>query len=142
QREYELLSYRLLRDRILAALDARNAALPVAQRLQFQQAVHFAYRDGAPMLTVGGILVEQARTATLNECGIDELHFYRPDEESFSIELPKLTRREVHYLLREVPENPGDLSTAAQHVGVSVQDARKLANLYRYASLFVEADEV
>ena len=144
--EYALLSYRVLKMRIGDALAARNAGVAQPeQRVEFRQAFHMVYADGARMLTVGGALVAENDSQRWDECGIESLEFVRandnPDDNPYEIEIPRLTRREVHHLLKAVPQTHGDIGEAAEKAGIPIDDARHFATLYRYAPLFVEAED-
>ena len=138
--EYALLSYRVLKMRIGDALSARNAG--VAQReqhVEFRQALHMVYADGARMLTVGGALVAGSDSRLWDECGVESLDFVRGDDIPYRIEVPLLTRREVHHLLKAVPGTDGAIDEAAERAGIPRDDARRFAAFYRYAPLYVEA---
>lgn len=140
--DYALLSYRALRERIDGALDARNAGvLDPARRIQFQQMFHFVYADGAQMLTVGGALVADSDQQRWADCEIGSLEFVRAGEESHKLEVPVLTRREVQHLLGQLPQDHGDLEGAARIAGIPSKDAREFASVYRYAPIFVEAED-
>ena len=144
--EYALLSYRVLKMRIGDALAARNAGVAQPeQRVEFRQAFHMVYADGARMLTVGGALIAESDSQRWDECGIESLDFVRandnPDDNPYEIEIPRLTRREVHHLLKAVPQTHGDIGEAAEKAGIPIDDARHFATLYRYAPLFVEAED-
>lgn len=140
--EYALLSYKMLRERINTAVDDRNAGLrDPERRVGFRQVFHLVYADGAQMLTVGGGLVAETNQQAWDACEIESLEFARKSEEPCRVEVPRLTRREVHRLLQEMPESQGDIVRAATEAGISPKEAREFAAVYRYAPLFVAAED-
>ncbi len=139
--DYALLSYRLLRERIGATVRSRNAGLPNDLHVSFRQMLHMVHSDGAQMLTVGGVLVATADDARWQECGVEDLEFTRAGEEACEIKIPPLTRREVQYLLARMPDAEGTFEDAAVRIGIPERDARQFASIYRYAPLFVEAED-
>ena len=139
--EYALLSYRVLRERIEAALASRNAARPKRLHVEFHQMFHMIYADGAQMLTVGGALIADEHRQQWKDCGIGSLEFTRLGEEPYEIKIPRLTRREVQHLLSQMPDTHGNVEDAATMVGIPASEVRELAAVYRHAPLFVEAED-
>ena len=139
--EYALLSYRVLREGIEESLRSRNAALPDRLRVVFEQVFHMVHTDGPPMLTLGGVLVEDSDRERWEECGTGALEFIRAGEEPCEIKVPPLTRREIQYLLSKMPDSEGTFEEAAAGIGIPRRDARQFASVYRYAPLFVEAED-
>ena len=139
--EYALFSYRVMCSAISDSLRMRNAGRPDDQRLKFRQMLHLVHADNSHMLTVCGVLVRDADERRWEECDIGALEFARVGEEPFEVVVPILTRREVHYLLSKLPTTDDDFEAAATHVGIPGADARKFASIYRFAPLFIEADD-
>ena len=139
--EYALFSYRVLRERIDAALDSRNAARPKKLHVKFHQMFHMIHADGVQMLTFGGVLVAETDRQQLKDCGIGSLEFTRPGEKPYRIKIPRLTRREVLHLLSKMPNTHVDVEDAASKVGIPASEVRELAAVYRHAPLFVEAED-
>lgn len=65
---------------------------------------NFNYRDGARMLTMGGLLYDRGQAGIVNGA-FDGLSFIRPDEEPYLIEIPYLTYREMRYLDTHLPDS-------------------------------------
>lgn len=139
--EYALLSYRVLREHFRAALESRNAARSKGQRVNFHQIFHMVYADGNQMLTIGGALVAEEDLSKWDECQIESLEFVRSNEDPCKIKIPFLTRREAQYLLSAMPDESGELKDVASKVGISDQEAKEFAAVYRYAPQFVEAED-
>lgn len=89
------------------------------------------------MLTVGGVIYEKSKSDMLHRCEFELLDFVRSGEESFSIEVPALTFREIHYLASRLPfEN----DKIPQVPAIPEKDVRRYAQLYRYFPTFAEAE--
>ena len=137
---YRLLSYLALEERVRSVLDSRNGGVPKSERVEFHQMFHMVYADGAPMLTFGGALVDGNSHTDWVECGIESFQFTRSSVEPYDVRIPRLTRREVHYLLSNSPDVSGNLKAAASKAGIPTNDAIDFAATYRHAPLFVEAE--
>ena len=139
--DYALLSYRVIRAAIDQTIGMRNAALPNLRQVEFRQIFHTVHADNAQMVTVGGVLIGLRDRRQWNSCGIESLDFVRSDDTALRVRVPILTRREVHHLLRQMPDELGNLGVAATTVGIPAKDAREFASIYRHAPLFIEADK-
>jgi len=65
---------------------------------------NFLYADGADMITVGGMIVNEADAARLEECELGDLPFLTAAE-PFEIRLPMLTDKEKRELDRFLPRD-------------------------------------
>ena len=73
-------------------------------KVKFHQSIHFEYRDGARMLTIGGFLFrEDEEESRLNKMGIQHLSFYRNSSTAYSIKCPILSLREIQELNSHLP---------------------------------------
>ena len=125
----------IILNEIESALAIRNAILPAEEKYSFRQIVHFHYRDGARMLTVGGILYQLKDLDTLNSCCFDELPFVRQEDSAFGIVVPCLTPNELRYLNATLPVAGGAELEAR---GIPISDIEHYKNLYRYFPAFTE----
>ena len=76
----------------------RNAGMPKGQRIAFEQIFNFEYRDGAPMLTIGWVVIEEGRRGHFLQCEFEELPFVTSGDEPFVIAPPFLTPHEMREL--------------------------------------------
>ncbi len=130
---------RVFRDVIDSAiaeqLSIRNAMLPVEKKIHYQQLFHFRYKDGAQMLTVGGILYHAPEKQVVTACNFDTLPFIRTGREHFGIKAPCLTTKEIRHLNSQLPKS----SSAELRVpGVPVADIKQYAEVYRFFPTFSE----
>jgi hypothetical protein len=127
---------RILDNAILEALSERNGMLPSGSQLHYKQLFNFHYSDGAKMLTVGGLLYDQGQAGKVTGA-FDGLSFIRSGEAPYSIEIPKLTYREMRYLDSHLP---GCSYSDLQSHGIPESDFRKYSETYRHFPTYAETD--
>ena len=128
----------ILNNEIEEALNERNQVLTIDKRVQYQQLFNFHYEDGAKMLTVGGIFYTEESKLKLDECVFHELDFYRPHNESYRINAPLLTFKEIRALNVCLPFDDKDCEQPLPPISES--DKNKYAQLYRYYPTFAETE--
>jgi hypothetical protein len=130
-------SYRILREHIERAVNDRNGAAAGPARLEFHQFLHFQYRDGQRMLTVGGTLVDGADRDRMGKKPFNGLSFVRTKEVPLLVEPPTLTGREVRYLNRLLPRR----RAPSKKPGWLTNDEREsYRQIYRYYPIFAESE--
>ncbi len=102
----------------------------------YEQILNIRYRDGAEMLTVGGLICD--RTHDAKSCGFDSMHFTSSTHEAYDLKVPKLTYRERKALDALLPSDGADLGNAPP--GLSEADIRGYAELYRHAPFYVDVE--
>ena len=122
---------------IATALAARNGVRPPDQKIEYHQVFNFQYRDGAHMLTIGGVFLDRGQRHLFGHCAFDELDFIRFAEEAFTIEVPQLTSRELRLLDSQMPLAE---STQLVHGSMPLVEADRFARIYRYLPNYVTAD--
>ncbi|MGH7962760.1 MAG: O-methyltransferase, partial [Candidatus Binatia bacterium] len=125
----------IIHNEIAEQLSIRNAMLPAQERILYRQLFHFRYKDGAQMLTVGGILYRAAEQQTVATCGFDMLPFIRSGSEHYSIKVPCLTVKEIRHLNSQLPTRS---SIKLRTSGVPDADIQRYAEVYRYFPAFSE----
>lgn len=97
-----------------------------------RQFVHFWYRDGMRMQTIGWVLTTRDIEDAVSGSGIDQLEFSRAGADGFEIDLPPLTRKELQFLNSKLPVGTGK----ALRVDWIHPDAQDMyARLYRWYSM-------
>ena len=130
--------YRAIGDReIRDALSIANGVRQRGRKLGYEQLFNFEYRDGARMVTFGGVFVSEAKRDEMERCSFGRLTFFRGDCESFSIAAPNLTQRETAYLERQLPLAD---ESEVERGSIPEKDARNYIALYRYLPTFVPID--
>src|SRR5579863_6599629 len=120
---------------IAEQLSIRNALLPTSEKLLYQQLFNFRYKDGAQMLTVGGIFYRSSEKAMLQACRFEALPFVRSGPEHCNIKAPCLTAREIRHLNAQLPNRA---SVKLRAPGVPGVDIDRYAEVYRYFPAFGE----
>jgi hypothetical protein len=125
----------IIHNEIAEQLSIRNAILPAEEKILYRQLFHFCYKDGAQMLTVGGILYRATDEPTITACGFDKLPFIRSGVEHYNIKVPCLTTKELRHLNSQLPTIP---SVKLRASGVPDADIQQYAEMYRYFPAFSE----
>lgn len=125
------LNYEYLTQAVSEAVENR------AQRddLEHRQVAHFAYRDGARMLTVAWLLHERSDAEVMDRCGFGRPSFASATAEPFEIEVPRLTYRERLALDRLLPD--GEIGERPE--SIDDVDATAYSLLYRQMPIYVDA---
>lgn len=103
--------------------------------LLYKQLFNFYYKDGAPMLTVGGIFYEEKQTDKVEEM-FRNLDYIRYGNDCFDIIVPNLTYKEVHALDKLLPLNSPVKIRGM--IPLSEEDINNYKNIYRYFPSFSE----
>jgi hypothetical protein len=129
---------RIVLDAMTETCRLRSAALDEERKVAFRQLFDFEYRDGAQMITVGGLLYERRDQARANACGFDGLDFVvesgRPPHE---LRVPSLTHREARYLDRHMPVTKAG---SYRRTGLSMDMVREYERIYRWFPAFAETE--
>ena len=139
---YLEILYQCIIQEIYTAIQKRNGM--EGNKVKFHQSIHFEYRDGARMLTIGGFLFqENEEECLLNKMGIQHLSFYRNSSKAYSIKCPILSLREIQALNSHLPCKAMDKNgffedEELNNFPVTNRDINQYALLYRYFPNFAE----
>lgn len=124
------------------ALATRAPNFAPQDQLRYEPLFHFRYRDGARMLTIGGLFVRGLHEQHMEIADFGSLDFVMRGDQAYSIDVPRLTHRETQYLDRLLPTNDEDnMATRARaEVGIPESEARKYMRLYRYLPSYADVD--
>jgi len=125
-------------DHIRAMLKQRNGGSGRKGELLYRQLFNFQYADGAKMLTVGGLLYDSG-LAGARACRFDP-SFTRDGSDAFTIQVPKLTNREIRYLDSLLPNAVARLSEHPDAQHIPVEDLDDYQEIYRFFPTFSEAE--
>ena len=129
---------RIITNVIQKGLNQRNGVRKVGSRLLWKPILSFEYQDGAKMTTIGGVLIDEGNEPHFMRCNFQALEFVRSNsEESYRIDIPALTYRELRYLDQHLPA--GDLALV-ESLGIPPRDVNQYARIYRYFPNFAEAE--
>ena len=130
------LCRRIIGAEIASTLSGRNGARPPNTHLRYKQLFNFNYRDGARMLTTGGIVYDAGQEHLVNYCGFEQMDFVRDGERPYEIVVPNLTFREMRHVDAQLPSAPGQILDAP----IKADDLEAYKAIYRYFPRFVEAE--
>jgi hypothetical protein len=125
----------IIMNQIAEVLATRNALLAAEERVSFRQVLYFEYKDGAQMMTFGGVLVSECELPLFEACAFDKVDFARLEAEPYGIKVPCLTGREIRHLNAQLPAGA---DTPLIAPGVPEEDIRAYAGMYRYFPEFTE----
>lgn len=129
------VSKKIIDNQIAAQLVVRNALLPADDKIIYKQLFNFHYRDGALMITIGGLFFRAADADLYEACSFEKLHFIRSGDEHYEIRIPCLTAKEIRHLNGQLPIDPASPLSAP---GVPASDLATYAEVYRYFPAFSE----
>lgn len=110
---------------------------PLDKRTAFQ-VCYFKYSDGAPMATIGWIIVSERDLPSLELSRLETLPFYRDRSIAFRIEVPKVTPLEIREMERRLPSPHTDDNLA----WIPIADREQFAKLYRYLPNFAPVEPI
>lgn len=108
-------------------------------KLFYEQLVYFLYRDGAEMITIGGILLnkqDKEKFDMLNLSSSLDFVVLNRTAPPYSLVIPPLTYKEINALLQQLPCT--DI-TQIKLPGLKEEQLRQIAKLYRYYPFYMEA---
>lgn len=129
---------------INSCLTQRNGILSGPDKIEFNQIFNITYKDGAKMLTVGGIINTKKDHKNFDLASFNNLAFYSNNSDSFSIDPPNLTFKELKFLDGNLPSNI-DLKNGAfknrrkNLPNLTNEDIINYSKIYRYFPTFTEA---
>jgi hypothetical protein len=127
------VSHKVILNEIDKVVSERN--LLQSDKFNFKQLFNFHYKDTAEMLTVGGLLCADSDSEKFQSCDFGALDLVRTSSNPYTIDLPKLTLREIRYLDSQLP-NPSKLKSK----GIKADELRKYAKVYRWFPSFAEVE--
>lgn len=143
KKTYLEILYTCVVQQILTAVQKRNGMED--KKMVFRQTAHFEYRDGIRMITIGGFLLEEENAdEQLAKMKIANLPFYRDGKDTFSIQCPVLSIKEIQALNAYLPCKPMDEESQMfekeelNEFPVNNGDINDYASLYRYFPNFAE----
>ncbi|RAU21672.1 hypothetical protein CU669_11885 [Paramagnetospirillum kuznetsovii] len=83
----------------------KSIPVRLGRTVKFIPLYNIYYRDGAPMITVGGMLCDKSDETTLTSLNLDKRFFYIGEEPQLRIEVPHLTPKEKILIDCTVPYN-------------------------------------
>lgn len=137
------ITYQMIKRQIATSLLNRNGKKK--DFVEYRQIFNFSYKDNATILTVGGILFDKSQKEAVRKMGFNKLPFYCDKDESYKIQCPNLTFREIKALDKLLPsvlerKGPRFINDNFNKIPLNVNDIEKYAKVYRYYPTFTDAN--
>lgn len=129
----------ILSTNIHEAIKKRN--FNTKKKVKFKRLLFLTYADGAPMLTIGGIIVDDVLEQRMQESNlIEKYDFLRAEkEEYYKIEIPKFTQKEISHVLKEIPISKEEYEKKADKFhGIEFEEIETFEKIYRYFPFYTE----
>ncbi|MBJ2159879.1 hypothetical protein JC881_29160 [Variovorax sp. IB41] len=126
----------IIQTKIEETLRKFNGVRPAGSRLVYRQLANFHYEDGARMLTVGGVLFEADQEHHFSRCDFQKLPFVAQGADSYLIDPPFLTFKEVRAIDASIPLAEADYG----NLSIPRADVEKYMKVYRYFPNFIESE--
>jgi hypothetical protein len=128
---------RIINNQISQRINERNGGLEEPRQLLYRQLFNFRYADAAKMLSVGGLIYERRQQEIVERCDFERhFDFVRSGDDTYFIETPNLTLREIHHLDSQLPKG----TRKVKGKSIPSEDIEKYAKIYRYFPRFAEAE--
>lgn len=121
-----------------AVSDADAGEPDLAKKRSVHQLCFFKYKDGAPMVTIGWMIVAGADVSSFDACHFDALPFVRAGSTEFRIKIPLVTPLEIHEMERRMP----NLTDATDLDWIPAQERKDFGSVYRYLPHFSVVEQV
>lgn len=133
-----LVIKKLIDSQINKTIDMRNRLGQTF--VEYKQLLFLTYQDGAPMMTIGGILVDNELKDRIENSGLfDKYWFMSYDENVVAIEIPKLTNKEIQLILKNLPLTEEEfLDQEDKFFGIEYEEICKFERIYRYYPYYTE----
>lgn len=114
--------------------------LDSSNTLEYMQLLFLTYKDGAPMMTIGGVLTDKDLKEKILQSAIFRKYvFISQDEDMFTIDIPKLTNKEIQLILKNIPLSEQEfLEREEEFFGITYDEIKKFEKIYRYYPYYTE----
>lgn len=138
------VSFEMIKRQIDTTLITRNLSLQ--SKIKYKQLFNFIYKDNAAILTIGGVIHDETQESVIKKMSFSSLDFVREGDESYKINAPNLTFREIKALDKALPDkdnvefDKGQFKNELlQKIPIIPTDIQSYAKVYRYYPNFAEA---
>lgn len=123
------------------AIDIKNRGVEPSEKFVFKQIFNFNYKDGAEMSTLGFVLHKVSSEASFENCQFQDFDFYRDCSDSYVIDVPMLTSKEVKALVEQMPFKGSDFKKINLPSNVFLlKDIDNFSRIYKYNPIFNDSE--
>lgn len=119
-------------DLLAKAVSDADAGIEQDQKRRVEQVCYFRYRDGAPMCTLGWVVISDRTAAAFAQSNLSALPFYKSGNQPFDIRIPKVTPYEVREMERRLP----DIGQHPELTWIPPGERSAFAAIYRFLPAF------
>ncbi len=135
--------YEMIKRQIDSTLISRNNKN--ANKIFYKQVFNFSYKDNATILTVGGIVFNSTQKLQVDKMAFENLPFFNEGNESYKIQSPNLTFREIKALDKALPDSLEIIedkfkNEKLQNIPLIKDDIINYAKIYCYFPTFSETN--
>lgn len=127
---------RLVSSALINAID--SACRSSGKNLKFKPIFNFFYKDGAPMVTVGGIVVDQAHEEKFDTLNLADKFFFALGADQISIDVPHLTPQEKLKLDGLLTEENNNLDVGDLNFEIDKDSVVNYCRFYKQYPVFSE----
>lgn len=120
-------------------VDKNSKYVEECDKYSAKQIIFFKYRDAAPMLTLGYILIKNSELDKYNRCKFNEIEFFSENEDPYKIDVPNFTYKELQLINSKLPNVTID-NIQKEMPFISMKDLEKYTKIYRYFPNFMETN--
>lgn len=136
-----VLASKLVFDNLIdRSINMRNRAVKEDEKINYEQLYYFSYKDGALMVTIGGIFFSNKETINYKNCNFEHFNFVvspKKTSKPFNIEVPNLTIKEIKELNMLMPQLSKTFDSEKKF-GISKKDFVSFSKIYRYIPAYSE----
>lgn len=134
---------RMILGRIKHNLKLINSGKPKKERLRFVQLLNIVYKDGAPMVSIGGLLLKEKEYSQFKKTGTLKLPFVRIEgQDELNLEMPLLTNQEIDLLNGHLPSSETRFIKRPKIKFIPEDEKKKYLRAYRYFPSYVEVRDL
>jgi len=138
-----MVTYEMINRQIKTSLINRNG--DKKDKILYKQYFNFLYKDNATILTVGGMIYDRSIKTLVEKMDLENLSFVQSGVDSYKIQCPNLTLREIKALDKVLPDElelvRGKFKNKKFHAIPLIQnDIMNYAKIYRYYPNYTEAN--
>lgn len=134
---------RICNNKIQKSIEQRNRGNLLGS-ISCEQLVFFTYKDGANMMTIGWIIADESLQKSIDvERKNNRLPYITNTDDYYSIDIPKLTFKEMQFILAHFPEDEEEYKNNVRseknyYYGIEYSEIDQFKKIYRYYPFYTE----
>jgi hypothetical protein len=130
--------HRMLTNKINEVLTQRNYLLSDEDKLVFRQLFFFTYKDGAPMISFGGLIDKVNSGFTLEKYNLQYFDFVMTSNDRYTIDPPLLSYKEVLLLNAFLPDSEDVIGLLPEINFIPRSDLNRYRKFYKYLPNYMD----